>query len=107
MPNPLEYGEESDNDDGLGLFGSDDEDKGCSDTNDDIIPDTRRRVVTARPSTATSVSLNGHLTSQPVDHHGLPNPDQRYEELRRQRACLDRPPETGGPSLKWLTMRGE
>jgi hypothetical protein len=104
MPNPLEYDEESDT--GDGLFGSDDEDKGCDDI-DDILPDTRIPVVPATASTPTSVSLSGASTSQTVVPTGLPNPDQRFEELRQQRTLLDHEPSTGIPSLKWLTMRGE
>ncbi|BEJ16873.1 hypothetical protein CspHIS471_0602740 [Cutaneotrichosporon sp. HIS471] len=102
MPNPLEYDEESDDDEGL--FGSDDEEQG--DVNiDDILPDTRKPVVPVNPTTATSVSLNGHATSKPVNSSTLVTPDERYQELSCQRARLSPSVEAGVQSLKSMAMR--
>ncbi|CAK9785473.1 hypothetical protein CC85DRAFT_286642 [Cutaneotrichosporon oleaginosum] len=102
MPNPLEYDEESDT--GDGLFGSDDEDNGCIDV-DDILPDTRKPVAPLKSSTAASVSLTGASTSQLSTPSGRLNPDQRYEELTRQRSFLEPAPITGPPSFKAMIMR--
>lgn len=99
MPNPLEYDEESDGME-ADLFGSEPEDD-----QDDLIPDKRKPVKVAGPSTPLGAPVQ---PSSPAPQAPTRvTAEQRLEQLRRQHTSLERPPVSGVPTLKWLTMRGE
>lgn len=104
MPNPLEYDEELEGSENE-LFGSESEYE-----QEDLIPDKRKpiKAVKAGPSTGDSLPpTNRHPATPTPQAPPRLTPEQRLEQIRQKHTCLDRPPSSGSPTLKWLTMRRE